>query len=168
MNLDGITLHVLTAELADSLQGGQISKIYQLHDRGLYFRIFNEEGPCHLIITLDGSPRLYLADNQPATPDVPTALAMFLRKYYENGRIASVSQLHLDAFTLHQLFTVCNNEGKPGNSLDAFICAADKEIYSQLSHRNIHASEAAHGIHNESLSRFFYHTGHRRNIIENP
>ncbi|WP_273062833.1 Rqc2 family fibronectin-binding protein [Colibacter massiliensis] len=96
MNLDGITLHVLTAELADSLQGGQISKIYQLHDRGLYFRIFNEEGPCHLIITLDGSPRLYLADNQPATPDVPTALAMFLRKYYENGRIASVSQLHLD------------------------------------------------------------------------
>ena len=33
MNLDGITLHCITNELADILQGGQISKIYQLDAR---------------------------------------------------------------------------------------------------------------------------------------
>ena len=32
----------------------------------------------------------------PPTPDIPTGLCMFLRKYYENGRIASIAQLHLD------------------------------------------------------------------------
>ena len=44
MNLDGITLHCITNELADILQGGQISKIYQLDARSLYFRIFNDTG----------------------------------------------------------------------------------------------------------------------------
>ena len=96
MNLDGITLHVITDELISIIQGGSISKIYQLDARSLYFRIFNTTGIHHLIITLDDSPRLYLSDRVPPTPDVPTGLCMFLRKYYENGRIASIHQLHLD------------------------------------------------------------------------
>ena len=96
MNLDGITLHCITNELADILKGGQISKIYQLDARSLYFRIFNDTGIHHLVITLDDSPRLYVADTMPPTPDIPTGLCMFLRKYYENGRIASIAQLHLD------------------------------------------------------------------------
>ncbi|WP_440338971.1 Rqc2 family fibronectin-binding protein [Megasphaera elsdenii] len=96
MNLDGITLHCITNELADILKGGQISKIYQLDARSLYFRVFNDTGIHHLVITLDDSPRLYVADTMPPTPDIPTGLCMFLRKYYENGRIASIAQLHLD------------------------------------------------------------------------
>ena len=44
MNLDGITLHCITNELADILKGGQISKIYQLDARSLYFRVFNDTG----------------------------------------------------------------------------------------------------------------------------
>ena len=94
--LDGITLHCITNELANILKGGQISKIYQLDARSLYFRIFNDTGIHHLVITLDDSPRLYVADTMPPTPDIPTGLCMFLRKYYENGRIASIAQLHLD------------------------------------------------------------------------
>ena len=96
MNLDGITLHCITNELKDILKGGQISKIYQLDNRSLYFRVFNDTGVHHLIMTLDDSPRLYVARQMPPTPDVPTGLCMFLRKYYENGRIASISQLHMD------------------------------------------------------------------------
>lgn len=96
MNLDGITLHSITTELTAILHGGQISKIYQLNGRGLYFRIFNDSGLHHLVITLDDSPRLYVSPVMPPTPDVPTGLCMFLRKYYENGRIASIRQLHLD------------------------------------------------------------------------
>lgn len=96
MNLDGITLHCITNELATILKGGQISKIYQLDARSLYFRIFNDTGIHHLVMTLDDSPRLYIASSMPPTPDVPTGLCMFLRKYYENGRIAKIEQLHLD------------------------------------------------------------------------
>lgn len=96
MNLDGITLHSITTELQTILKGGQISKIYQLDARSLYFRVFNEAGIHHLIMTLDDSPRLYVAPSMPPTPDVPTGLCMFLRKYYEGGRIASIEQLHLD------------------------------------------------------------------------
>lgn len=96
MNLDGITLHCITNEIATILKNGQISRIYQPDGRTLYFRIFNDTGIHHLIITLDDSPRLYIAKSMPPTPDVPTKLCMFLRKYYENGRIASIKQLHLD------------------------------------------------------------------------
>lgn len=96
MNLDGITLHCITNELATLLKGGQISKIYQLDARSLYFRVFNDSGIHHLVMTLDDSPRLYLASSMPPTPDIPTGLCMFLRKYYESGRIASIKQLHLD------------------------------------------------------------------------
>lgn len=96
MNLDGITLHSITNELVSLLQGGAISKIYQLDARSLYFRVFNDKGIHHLVITLDDAPRLYISQTMPPTPDTPTGLCMFLRKYYENGRIASISQLHLD------------------------------------------------------------------------
>lgn len=96
MNLDGITLCCITKELQHMLKGGQISKIYQLDNRSLYFRVFNDIGVHHLIITLDDSPRLYVARQMPPTPDIPTGLCMFLRKYYENGRIASINQLHMD------------------------------------------------------------------------
>ena len=41
MNLDGITLHSAVEELSQDLTGGQITKIYQLNGRGLYFRVFN-------------------------------------------------------------------------------------------------------------------------------
>jgi predicted ribosome quality control (RQC) complex YloA/Tae2 family protein len=96
MNLDGITLHCITNEIATILQNGQISRIYQPDGRTLYFRVFNDAGIHHLIITLDDSPRLYISPTMPPTPDVPTGLCMFLRKYYDNGRIASIKQLHMD------------------------------------------------------------------------
>jgi predicted ribosome quality control (RQC) complex YloA/Tae2 family protein len=96
MNLDGLSLYCITQELQQILAQGQITKIYQLDGRSLYFRLFNDNGIHHFIITLDHSPRLYVTPVMPATPDVPTGLCMFLRKYYENGRIASVRQLHLD------------------------------------------------------------------------
>ena len=76
MNLDGITLHSITSELQQILALGQISKIYQLDARSLYFRIFNDAGIHHLIITLDDSPRLYVTATVPATPDIPTGLCM--------------------------------------------------------------------------------------------
>ena len=96
MNVDGITLHSITKELQQILTGGQISKIYQLNHRSLYFRIFNDTGSHHLVITLDDAPRVYITNHMPATPDIPTGLCMFLRKYYENGRVAAIQQLHLD------------------------------------------------------------------------
>lgn len=43
MNLDGITLHSAAEELSRALTGGQITKIYQLNGRGLYFRVFNDK-----------------------------------------------------------------------------------------------------------------------------
>ncbi len=51
MNLDGITLHSAAEELSRALTGGQITKIYQLNGRGLYFRVFNDKCLYHLVIT---------------------------------------------------------------------------------------------------------------------
>ena len=43
MNLDGITLHSAVEELSQALTGGQITKIYQLNGRGLYFSGFQRQ-----------------------------------------------------------------------------------------------------------------------------
>ena len=96
MNLDGITLHCITNELADILKGGRFLKSISSTPGPSISASSTIRGIHHLVITLDDSPRLYVADAMPPTPDIPTGLCMFLRKYYENGRIASIAQLHLD------------------------------------------------------------------------
>lgn len=111
MNLDGIALSMLVTELSTALEGGQITKIYQPNDRTLYFRIHTSCQTHHFILTLDGSPRLFLTAAPPPTPDTPTGLCMFLRKYFENGRIGTITQLHLDRIIVIDT-DILDNRGK--------------------------------------------------------
>ncbi len=96
MNLDGFILQRLAKELEEALCTGQITKIYQLDSRSLYFRIHVGCQQHHLILSLKKTPILYLAPTAPVTPDTPTGLAMLLRKYLENGRIGAIRQLDKD------------------------------------------------------------------------
>lgn len=96
MNLDGIILQRLGQELNETLRTGQITKIYQLDSCTLYFRVHTGCEQHHLIFTLNRTPLVYLAKESPVTPDTPTGLAMFLRKYLENGRIGAIYALDHD------------------------------------------------------------------------
>ncbi|WP_295791260.1 NFACT family protein [uncultured Veillonella sp.] len=100
MNLDGLTLSVLTRELSSSLVNGQIQRLVQIDKTSLVFRINTLEGNKNLMITVGNTPACYISKDITDLPKEPSALCMFLRKHIETARITSIEQLHGDRILL--------------------------------------------------------------------
>ncbi len=97
MNLEALTLKLLTDHLAEELVGGKIYKIYMPSPSALLLQIRRDRDTTALLADFNGgSPALYIPDKLPENPEVPPALCMLLRKHLEEGRIAKISQSGLD------------------------------------------------------------------------
>lgn len=96
MNLDGLTLSVLTRELSRELVTGQIQRLLQIDKTTIVFRINTMEGNKNLLITVGNTPSCYISRDITDLPKEPTALCMFLRKHVESARITSIKQVHGD------------------------------------------------------------------------
>ena len=97
MNLEGITINLLTTELQKRLLGGKIYKVFMPNKSCLLLLVKTESTT--LALTADfagGSPYLYLPEKTPERPDTPPAFCMLLRKYLEEGRITKIEQSGLD------------------------------------------------------------------------
>lgn len=57
MNLDGLTMSVLARELNESLQSGQIQKLYQVDKHSLLFKVRNANQDVNLMITVGPIPQ---------------------------------------------------------------------------------------------------------------
>ena len=62
MNLDGLTMSVLARELNESLQSGQIQKLYQVDKHSLLFKVRNANQDVNLMITVGANPAIYLCN----------------------------------------------------------------------------------------------------------
>ena len=58
MNLDGLTLSVLTRELIHHIKDGQIQKLYQIDKTTLLFKIHTQQNDIDLIITVRSTPAM--------------------------------------------------------------------------------------------------------------
>lgn len=96
MNLDGLTLTVLTKQLANRLMGGQLQKVLQVDKTTMVFKINGPQGNENLVVTVGSSPACYLSRELTDLPKEPTSLCMFLRKHLEGARITSVEQYNGD------------------------------------------------------------------------
>lgn len=97
MNLEGMTLRVLTKELRDHLENGRIYKIFMPSRNSLLLQITLQTHTENLLIDLSGdSPLVTLPERLPERPDRPPSFCMLLRKHLEEGRITSITQLGLD------------------------------------------------------------------------
>ena len=97
MNLEGITINVLTAELQKRLLGGKIYKIFMPNRNCLLLLIKTESTTLSLAADFSGgSPYLYLPEKTPERPDTPPTFCMLLRKHLEEGRITKIEQNGLD------------------------------------------------------------------------
>ena len=97
MNLEGITINVLTAELQKRLLGGKIYKIFMPNRNCLLLLIKTESTTLSLAADFSGgSPYLYLPEKTPERPDTPPTFCMLLRKHLEEGRITKIEQSGLD------------------------------------------------------------------------
>ena len=145
MNLEGITINLLTAELQKRLLGGKIYKVFMPNKSCLLLLIKTESTT--LALTADfagGSPYLYLPEKTPERPDTPPAFCMLLRKHLEEGRITKIEQSGLDRViameissigSARQIITkqlVFELTGKNAN----IIFTADGVILDSLKHVN--------------------------------
>lgn len=97
MNLEGITLQLLTRELSRALGGGKIFKIFMPSRASLLLQVNALNQTRNLLIDMNGaSPLITLPKALPERPDLPPAFCMLLRKHLEEGRIAGVHQYGLD------------------------------------------------------------------------
>ena len=91
MNLDGLTLSVLTRELIHHIKDGQIQKLYQIDKTTLLFKIHTQQNDIDLIITVGSTPAMYLSLGIKDLPKEPTSLCMFLRKNIEGAVLLRLS-----------------------------------------------------------------------------
>ena len=107
MNLEGITLNILTNNLQTALIGWKIAKIFMPTPASLLLVVRNGKDTMSLLADFSGdSPLLYLPDNIPENPDKPPAFCMLLRKHLEDGRISKIEQLGLDRIISMEIDTI--------------------------------------------------------------
>ena len=107
MNLEGITLNILTKNLQTAPIGGKTAKIFMPTPASLLLVVRNGKDTMSLLADFSGdSPLLYLPDNIPENPDKPPAFCMLLRKHLEDGRISKIEQLGLDRIISMEIDTI--------------------------------------------------------------
>ena len=96
MNLEGITINILTSRLQEKLLGGKIYKVFMPNKSSLLLLVKTENAVIPLAADFSGaSPYLYMPDKTPERPETPPAYcAQFLhasaqasgrRAHYQNN-----------------------------------------------------------------------------------
>ncbi len=97
MPLDGITIHLLTKELAGRIVGSRVEKIHQPARDELVFSLRTRECAMRLLISAGANcPRLHLTEHAPENPEKPPMLCMLFRKVLTGAVITYVRQNGLD------------------------------------------------------------------------
>lgn len=97
MNIEGLTLSLLTRQLNSQLLGSKIYKVFMPTPTSLLLMVKRERDTLPVFADMSAfGPIIYLPDSLPENPDVPPSFCMLLRKHLEEGRINKITQSGLD------------------------------------------------------------------------
>lgn len=97
MNIEGLTLKLLTDTLNEELLGSKIYKVYMPNPQSLLLLVRRTRDTSSLLADMhNGSCVLYLPQQLPENPETPPTFCMLLRKHLEEGRITKINQSGLD------------------------------------------------------------------------
>ena len=97
MNLEGITLKLVTDNLNRELLGSKIYRVYMPNPHAVLLLVRRSRDTSALLADLNGgSPALYIPTKLPENPETPPSFCMLLRKHLEEGRITRIYQSDLD------------------------------------------------------------------------
>jgi predicted ribosome quality control (RQC) complex YloA/Tae2 family protein len=95
MNIDGLTVSALAAELDASLRGSRVQGVFQPQPTLITLELWAGEEK-RLLLEAGEQPRVHLTTHKFAHPQRPPAFCMLLRKYLRNGIVVGVSQPGLE------------------------------------------------------------------------
>ena len=143
MNLEGLTLKLVTDNLNTELLGSKIYRVYMPSPHAVLLLVKRTRDTSALMADMNGaSPALYIPSKQPENPETPPSFCMLLRKHLEEGRITKIYQSDLDRIiTLEidmlgqssKIITkklICELTGKNSN----LILTQDEVIIDSLKH----------------------------------
>ena len=97
MNLEGITLKLVTDNLNRELLGSKIYRVYMPNPHAVLLLVRRSRDTSALLADLNGgSPALYIPAKLPENPETPPSFCMLMRKHLEEGRITRIYQSDLD------------------------------------------------------------------------
>mgnify|MGYP002672256395 FL=1 len=97
MNLEGLTLKLVTDTLSRELLNSKIYKVFMPNPHALLLLIRRTRDTNALLADMNGgSPALYIPEQLPENPETPPTFCMLLRKHLEEGRITRITQSGLD------------------------------------------------------------------------
>lgn len=97
MNLEGITLKLVTDNLNRELLGSKIYRVYMPNPHAVLLLVRRSRDTSAILADLNGgSPALYIPAKLPENPETPPSFCMLLRKHLEEGRITKIYQSDLD------------------------------------------------------------------------
>ena len=143
MNLEGLTLKLVTDNLNNELLGSKIYRVYMPNAQTVLLLVRRSRDTSALVADMNGgSPCLYIPEKLPENPETPPSFCMLLRKHLEEGRITKIYQSGLDrVITLEidmlgqssKIITkklICELTGKNSN----LILTQDDVIIDSLKH----------------------------------
>lgn len=97
MNIEGLTLSLLTKQLNSQLLGSKIYKVFMPTPSSLLLLVKREKDTLPVFADMSSfGPIIYIPKALPENPDVPPSFCMLLRKHLEEGRINKITQSGLD------------------------------------------------------------------------
>ncbi|AFQ45640.1 Rqc2 family fibronectin-binding protein [Desulfosporosinus meridiei] len=96
MALDGVTLAYLVKELAPSLVGARIDKIFQPEKDEIHIQLRQQGSRRLLLNTSATSPRFHFTQEIKKNPSSPPMFCMILRKHLEGGKLIRLHQNELE------------------------------------------------------------------------
>lgn len=97
MNLEGLTLKLVTDTLSRELLNSKIYKVFMPNPHALLLLVRRTRDTNVLLADMNGgSPALYIPEQLPENPETPPTFCMLLRKHLEEGRITRITQSGLD------------------------------------------------------------------------
>jgi len=128
--MDLFVIHGIVAELQQEIDGGFVTKIYQMNRTDLLFRLRRQGEEKNLLISTHPEFfRLHLTAKKYANPQVPPRFCTYLRKHITGARVSRVSQdpyervvrigleKKLDAGLMRELTLMAELLGKGSNVL---------------------------------------------------
>lgn len=153
MSPDGITLHLITKELRETLLPGRVERIYQPERQEIILVIRSSGQSQRLLLSAKAeSASMHLTTKEKKNPLSPPHFCIVLRKYLEGSRLIDIQQVGLDRI----IHITLNRLAESGEYQEVVLIVEIMGKHSNLILVNPESNQIIDGIkrYSHTLSRY--------------